>query len=586
MLYPKNLLAQTVIQLCKAKNVQHIVISPGSRNAPLTIGFTNDPFFTCYSIVDERCAGFFALGIAQQLESPVALVCTSGSALLNYYPAVAEAFYSDIPLIVLSADRPNYLIGIGDGQTINQKDVYANHILFSANLKLNYEYAPKNSNEHEPAIIKSIENKLERMLGVKQELDDENETKINAAINKAISLKGPVHINIPFEEPLYETTDKLTVKPKVIDIEVRKKKIDDFFIQECYDDWNTYSKKMILVGANQPNHVEQQILDELAKDSSVIVFNETTSNIHNKQFFNSIDKLIAPLEEADFHKLQPDILVTFGGLIVSKKIKTFLRKFQPKHHWHIDKKNANDTFFCLDKHIEATPNQFFNSLLPRLTHFVKSDYRTYWGEIKLVRDQKHQEYLADILFSDFKVFDSVFQALPEQTVLQLGNSSTVRYAQLFNLKKSITVFCNRGTSGIDGSTSTAIGCSKVSKKQTTLITGDLSFFYDSNALWNNYIPNNFRIIVINNQGGGIFRILPGDKNSKKFETYFETAHNLTAKQLCKMYDFDYDVAANERQLKTQLKTFFEESNQPKLLEIFTPRTLNDEVLLDYFKFIK
>ncbi|MCB0388776.1 MAG: 2-succinyl-5-enolpyruvyl-6-hydroxy-3-cyclohexene-1-carboxylate synthase, partial [Winogradskyella sp.] len=278
MLYPKNPLAQTVIQLCKAKNIQHIVISPGSRNAPLTIGFTNDPFFTCYSIVDERCAGFFALGIAQQIERPVALVCTSGSALLNYYPAIAEAFYSDIPLVVLSADRPRYLIGIGDGQTINQKDVYANHILNSANLKLNFENAPKNSNETEPAIIRSIENKLERMLGVKQELDDENETKINTALNKAISLNGPVHINIPFEEPLYETTDKLTVEPKVIEFETKKKKIDDFFIQECYDDWNTYSKKMILVGANQPNKVDQHILDELAKDNSVIVFTETTSN--------------------------------------------------------------------------------------------------------------------------------------------------------------------------------------------------------------------------------------------------------------------------------------------------------------------
>jgi 2-succinyl-5-enolpyruvyl-6-hydroxy-3-cyclohexene-1-carboxylate synthase len=586
MLYPKNPLAQTVIQLFKAKNIQHIVISPGSRNAPLTIGFTNDPFFSCYSIVDERCAGFFALGIAQQIENSVALVCTSGSALLNYYPAVAEAFYSDVPLVVLSADRPKYLIGIGDGQTINQKDVYANHILNSANLKLNYENAPKSTNEAEPAIIKSIENKLERMLGVKQVLDEENETKINTALNKAISLRGPVHINIPFEEPLYETTDKLGVNPKVIDVEIRKKKIDDFFIQECYDDWNSYSKKMILIGANQPDKIDQQLLDELAKDNSVIVFTETTSNVHNKQFFNSIDKIIAPLTDEEFEQLQPDVLVTFGGLIVSKKIKGFLRKFQPKHHWHIDKKTANDTFFCLDKHIEATPNQFFNSLLPRLTHFVKSDYKPHWSDIKNIREEKHQEYLSEIPFSDFKVFDSVLKALPEDGILQLGNSSAIRYTQLFDLKKTISVFCNRGTSGIDGSTSTAIGCAKASKKQTTLIIGDLSFFYDSNALWNNFIPNNFRIILINNQGGGIFRILPGDKNTKKFETFFETTHHLDAKHLCKMFDFDYSTASNEKQLKTQLKSFYTESNQPKLLEIFTPRTINDQVLLDYFKYIK
>ena len=151
MQYPKIPLAQTVIQLCKAKNIQNIIISPGSRSAPLTIGFTNDEYFNCYSIVDERCAAFFALGMAQKLQQPTALVCTSGSALLNYYPAIAEAFYSDIPLVVLSADRSEYLIGIGDGQTISQPNVFKNHILYSANLKQNLENIPKNANDDEPA---------------------------------------------------------------------------------------------------------------------------------------------------------------------------------------------------------------------------------------------------------------------------------------------------------------------------------------------------------------------------------------------------------------------------------------------------
>ena len=134
MRLPKIPLAQTVVQLCIAKGIKHIVISPGSRNAPLTIGFTNHPFFECYSIVDERSAAFVALGIAQQTQTPVAVVCTSGSALLNYYPAIAEAYYSDIPLVVLSADRPEHLINVGDGQTINQKGVYSGHILYEANL--------------------------------------------------------------------------------------------------------------------------------------------------------------------------------------------------------------------------------------------------------------------------------------------------------------------------------------------------------------------------------------------------------------------------------------------------------------------
>ena len=215
MKHPKIPLAQTVVQLCKAKNIQHIVLSPGSRNAPLTIGFSHDPFFNCYSIVDERCAAFFALGIAQQIQEPVAVVCTSGSALLNYYPAVAEAFYSNIPLVILSADRPKHLVGIGDGQTINQEDVFKNHILYSANLKQDLSEENKLELEELP-LLKNIKNKLEKYLGLQRTIQQHNDEQINAAINTSISQKGPIHINVPFNEPLYDMVDELVVNPKVI----------------------------------------------------------------------------------------------------------------------------------------------------------------------------------------------------------------------------------------------------------------------------------------------------------------------------------------------------------------------------------
>ena len=343
---------------------------------------------------------------------------------------------------------------------------------------------------------------------------------------------------------------------------------------------------MVLIGVLPPNQIAQKWLDELADDDSVMVFTETTSNLHHPKFFPSIDKLIAPLEAEEFKALQPDILVTLGGLVVSKKIKAFLRKYQPNHHWHIDDKKANDTFFCLDKHIVATPNDFFAEFLPKITHVTKSNYFDTWAIVKRHRQKKHLEYLKNIPFCDFKVFGKLLKAIPNKSVLQLGNSSTVRYAQLLNLNASLEVFCNRGTSGIDGSTSTAIGCAVVTKKQTTLITGDLSFFYDSNALWNNYIPKHFRIIVINNQGGGIFRILPGHKNTANFDYFFETKHNLTARQLCEMFHFEYYKATDETELEDTFKTFHNTSKQPRLLEVFTPRTVNDDILLDYFKFIK
>ncbi|NRR92640.1 2-succinyl-5-enolpyruvyl-6-hydroxy-3-cyclohexene-1-carboxylic-acid synthase [Winogradskyella undariae] len=586
MIYSKIPLSQSVVTLCKTHNVKHIVISPGSRNAPLTIGFTHDDFFNCYSIVDERCAAFFALGIAQQLQEPVAVVCTSGSALLNYYPAVAEAYYSNIPLVVISADRPKHLLDIGDGQTIKQKNVYGEHVLHNANLKLDIKEGERENIEEERAILKSIENKLERFLGFQKDIQSHNESEIHDALTVAKLNSGPVHINCPFDEPLYERVEELSINPKPFKIQNKDEKVDGFEVKSLLDVWHNAKRKMILIGVLQPNSIEAQWIQEIADDDSVIVLTETTSNVHHPDFFPGIDKMIAPLEDEDFKALQPDVLLTFGGLIVSKKIKAFLRTYKPEFHCHVDLYSANDTFFCLDKHIKLSPNTFLSSFLPLVTHHTKSIYKSSWLAIRQKRRKLQEEYLQSLPFSDFTVFNSILKNIPKQSQLQVGNSSAIRYTQLFQFSKSIEVFCNRGTSGIDGCTSTAIGASIVSEKRITFITGDLSFFYDSNALWNNYIPNNFRIIVVNNEGGGIFRILPGHKDTENFDRYFETKHHLSAKQLCNMYDFEYGLAKDQKELDDQLDSFYNESKQPKLLEIFTPSQTNDKALIDFFKYIK
>ncbi|MFK7833806.1 MAG: 2-succinyl-5-enolpyruvyl-6-hydroxy-3-cyclohexene-1-carboxylate synthase [Winogradskyella sp.] len=586
MKYSKIPLSQTVVTLCKTHNVKHIVISPGSRNAPLTIGFTHDDFFKCYSIVDERCAAFFALGIAQQLQEPVAVVCTSGSALLNYYPAISEAYYSNIPLVVLSADRPKHLIDIGDGQTIKQKNVYGEHVCYSANLKLDLREGDNKLSESDLPIFKSIENKLERFLGLQKDIQTYNESEIHEALTVSKLNLGPVHINIPFDEPLYETVDALKISPKPFKIQNRTEKVDDFEIKSLLDVWHNAKRKMILVGVLQPNSIEEKWLQEIADDDSVIVFTETTSNLHHSDFLPGIDKMIAPLDEAGFKALQPDILITFGGLIVSKKIKVFLRNYKPEHHFHIGLANANDTFFCLDKHIKLRPNTFLNAFLPQVTHHTKSTYKATWLAVRQKRRKMQEVYLETLAFSDFTVFHSILKSVPKKSQLQVGNSSAIRYTQLFHIPKSISIFCNRGTSGIDGSTSTAIGAAVVNEKRTTFITGDLSFFYDSNALWNNYIPTSFRIIVINNEGGGIFRILPGHKDTENFDYFFETKHHLNSKQLCDMFGFEYIEAKDDKQLHVELESFYNESQKPKLLEVFTPARSNDKILLDFFKFVK
>jgi 2-succinyl-5-enolpyruvyl-6-hydroxy-3-cyclohexene-1-carboxylate synthase len=549
MIYPKIPLAQSIIQICLAQGVKYIVISPGSRNAPLTIGFANNPGFKCYSIADERCAGFFALGMAQQLKEPVALVCTSGSALLNYYPAVAEAFYSQIPLVVISADRPHDKIDIGDGQTIRQENVYANHILYSANLT--------------------------------EEAGERNDKKMNEALLKAITQKGPVHINAPFEEPLYETVDAVTVTPFVQEITV----VEDALTADITPfaaKWNAAQKKLVLVGVDDPDTLPAFLIEKLAADPSVVVMTETTSNLHHESFIDNIDTIITPFTDKDFLALKPEILLTFGGMVVSKRIKAWLRGYAPAAHWHADPLRAYDTYGALTQHIEAEPAVFLSELLQN-TQPVSSDYSNTFQHIRALRQQKHDEYLAKIPFSDFKAFQIIIPQLPENSHLQISNSAAIRYAQLFSIKPSVAVFCNRGTSGIDGSTSTAVGAAVASGIPTTLITGDISFFYDSNALWNNYIPKNFRIILINNGGGGIFRILPGHSENAVFNTYFETEHTLTAEHLATMYGFGYTAVKDQAGLASAMQHFFKESAQPQLLEVFTPTKDNDKILKAYFK---
>ncbi|WP_103864732.1 2-succinyl-5-enolpyruvyl-6-hydroxy-3-cyclohexene-1-carboxylic-acid synthase [Aquimarina sp. I32.4] len=567
-LYSKIPLAQSIVALCEAKGINHIVISPGSRNAPLTIGFSEHPNMHCYSVVDERCAAFFALGIAQQIQQPVALVCTSGSALLNYYPAISEAFYSDIPLVVLSADRPIERIDIGDGQTIRQKNVFANHILYSANL-----YSE---------IVAETTINDQKVKQKQREAQKHNEREINLALNKAVKEKGPVHINIPFYEPLYDKLDTPTVTPKNIPVENSHYHFSEDLQSEMLTEWSKAKRKLVLIGVSSPEMIDQKWIEYLSKDPSVLVLTETTSNIHHHSHINCIDQLISSLTEDEFIELQPDILLTIGGMVVSKRIKNFLRQYQPKLHWHIDPKKAFDTYFCLTEHIKLQPTVFFTQFFKDIM-LTQSDYKSTWVAIRDQRRVKHTTYLGQVSFTDLKAFEAVFKGIPDEQMVQLSNSSTVRYAQLFTLNSTFKVFCNRGTSGIDGSTSTAIGAALASRIPTTLLTGDLSFFYDSNGLWNEYIPSNFKIIVINNGGGGIFRILPGKENSTNFATYFETSHQLTAVHLSKMYGFEYTTAYTLEEVVKGTQKIYAADNKPQLLEIFTPREENDGSLVGYFR---
>lgn len=548
MISPKIPLAKTIISSLRAQNIKHIVISPGSRNAPLTLGFVQHDFFTCYSIVDERCAAFFALGIAQQKKEPVVLVCTSGSALLNYYPAIAEAFYSEIPLIVLSADRPSHKIDIGDGQTIRQKDVFANHILKSVQLT--------------------------------DEDTVENDISIQEAIHIAKIGKGPVHINVPFEEPLYELVSDYTRTPHWVDFSEATPTTT--LLPKVIDVWNQSAKKLLLIGDQPKNEQLEKFLEEFSKDATVLILSEKNSNVYAPNIIDEIDVLISDFSETDKQQFQPDILITIGGMLVSKRIKALLRSHSPKYHYHLDVTKANDTFGVMTGHVKIPALEGLKQLANQSN---REGYATFFLENWCAKKGKAIAFAKQAPYSDFRVFDFICQHLPDNIHLQISNSASIRYLQLFSTKPNWEIFCNRGTSGIDGSTSTAIGAALYHKKPTVLITGDLSFFYDSNGLWNQYIPNNFKIILINNGGGGIFRILPGHQDQAVFHQFFETQHHLTAKHLASMYGFDYIKANHLEELQANWK-YFIETNQPVIVEILTYNEKNERVLKDFFTFIK
>lgn len=547
MMYPEIPLAQSIIAICQQHQIRNIIISPGSRNAPLTIGFTNNAYFQCYSIADERSAAFFALGIAQQKQEPTILVCTSGSALLNYYPALAEAFYSQIPLVIISADRPFSKIDIGDGQTIRQRNVFENHSLFNANLN--------------------------------EQASQANDLLINQALTKARSLMGPVHINAPFEEPLYNLIPNPTWIPH-IPIENPVTPINS--VDSYFDTWNKSKKKLVLIGVCAPHLLSSDTLTKLASDNSIVVFTESTSNIQHANFIQHIDRIITPFNEKDFKALQPDLLITFGGMVVSKRIKSFLRSYPAQEHWHIDMLRHYDTYSSLTAKIFDHPEHFLQAVLNQTTPKTVSTYKGIFLEIAKQRQKAHDAYLKHIPYSDMQIFAYIFKNLPQHVQLQISNSAAIRYAQLFDINSNVEVFCNRGTSGIDGSTSTAIGAAIGNTKPTLLITGDIGFFYDNNALWNNYIPKNFKIILINNQGGGIFRILPGHQDTETFNTFFETQHQLTAEHLAAMHGFDYYATENLNDLETLFPKFIEQDQIPAIFEIKTPTTVNNDVLKNYF----
>ncbi|MEM1123040.1 MAG: 2-succinyl-5-enolpyruvyl-6-hydroxy-3-cyclohexene-1-carboxylic-acid synthase, partial [Bacteroidota bacterium] len=557
---------RNLVEICAQKGINQVIISPGSRNAPLVISFAEHGAFNCLSIPDERVAGFFALGVAQQTRKPVIITCTSGTASLNFAPAIAEAFYQKIPLLVLTADRPVEWIHQGEGQSIAQRNVFANHI------KRSYEL---------PQEVKD-----------KDGLWSANRIVCEAIDQTMEGGGGPVHINIPFHEPLYDQADYQEVAlPKVIETTALKSILPQKVLDELGQTWQTARKVMILGGLlpiEKNRKKLNSILAKIGHHPSVAVLPEITSNLVNEKFIHNFDSVLSTINEKEIADFQPDLLITIGGSFISKRIKLWLRKYPPKAHWHVEKIDYHiDTFQGLTKTIKLPPITFFQQLAPFILksyHHV-SAYQSLWKKREKRIKKAQKKYLKQAAWSDLQAFKIILPQLPKNTNLHLANSTPVRYAELFQLPNAILCNANRGVAGIDGSTSTAVGAAYITGRPTTIITGDISFFYDSNAFWHHHLPPKLRIVLINNGGGNIFRFIKGPDTTAQLATYFEAQHERSAEYIAKTYILNYFAADSEDSLKKVLKSFYQPqpNNRPAILEVKTPNVVSAEVWRSYYE---
>ena len=533
---------RTLTTLLEAKGIKEAVLAPGSRNAPLSIAFNRQKGIRCHIIVDERCAGYVALGMAQKSNQAVAVVCTSGTALLNLAPAVAEAYYQQIPLIVISADRPAEWIDQDDSQTIRQDGILNNIVKHSYQLP-------------------------------EEDREEKNRWLTNRMINEAINLSisgqhGPIHINVPIDEPLYETTES-TENERVINcITQTGLRMTTLDIKKLTNDTHQ-AKILLLAGFMAPNKTINTIINEWADTDKLCVLAENLSNLYGKNICNNVENVFASITEDEIEKFRPDLLIIIGGALVSKSAKKFLRCHPAKNTWKIGEETlAVDTMKHLTWHFQCSPDTFATQMQKTFT--TSDTQNIYNNTIKkrsIDADNKRQNQCNKNDWNENQIFATIYNALPKGSDLHLSNGTSVRNGLNIPNSKELKYFANRGTSGIDGCTSTAIGSALMNQNGiTTLITGDLCMLYDSNALWNDEMPQNLKIIIINNHGGGIFGKMPGPPTTTEFNRFFLTPEHINFSHLASAFNIDF-LKANKYEDLTDALNLLYKNNGCKILEI-------------------
>lgn len=549
--------------------VKHAVVCPGSRNAPIVHNLDEAPEITCHSVTDERSAAFYALGMAETTGSPVAVCVTSGTALLNVLPAVAEAFYRHVALVVVSADRPAEWIGQQDGQTLPQPDALGRFVTKAVSL-------PEPTDEGERRYCNRL---------------------VNEALIAAKRHGGrPVHINVPISEPLFAFTKVGLPRERVI------RMVEATESADCHEALgvalSSARRPMIVVGQLAFGEAEKVSRAVRKLRNDVVVVGECLSLAGDEadggladdgrpMAPQHVDKVLARMGEAVADYL-PDFILYVGGTLVSKRLKQFLRQAVQARTWIVNRGGeVYDTFLNLEGVVDGRCGYVLEHVV---TDFyrrkaegrvaVDTDFVSRWAEAMERAAQSFERFVPR--YSQLSAVKAFFKGLPARRpyTIHAANSMSVRLVGLFATGH---VMCNRGVNGIEGSLSTAAGSSLVGLTETFCVIGDLSFFYDQNALWPR-LGRNFKVLLLNNHGGGIFATLPGLSSSGAYRSHVAARHALSAQGVCAQCGVDYLAAHDERELEEAMATFMRTENErPVVLEVFTDSDADAEVMKEYYQ---
>lgn len=566
MLSTSNLYCRQIIGIIAAHGVKTAYCCPGSRNAPLLIAINAEDDFDARVVVDERSAAFQALGCSMIEKKPVLIVCTSGSALLNFAPAVAEAYYAGIPLVVVSADRPREWIDQDDSQTIRQYNILSHIVKGSYDIRAIPEGRER---EFSPDVQWTINRTV-------------NEAMVKAAEGKP----GPVHINVQLSDPLGQLSDCHDLPQRIVS-QIKAKDIIGQHVIKQMADKASDARILLVAGFGAPDHNLDKAVKKFASLPNVAVMAETISNLHDPQPLASmIDSVLCEMSREERDKLRPDIVISFGGSLISRMLKQYLRSFPTIQHWSLGHSNYFcDCFQSLTQILDVSPEMFLRQLygaMKKVATIRHPDYSTRWKELRERALRISEKFIASSSWSDLTALDYILRNMPLDNLF-LSNGTSVRYSQLIP-HRCHAEYCNRGVSGIDGSTATAVGAANSYTGQTTLITGDMSFIYDSGASTLGNIPDTMRIIVMDNSGGGIFRFIKSTSGLPQdiLDKYFCLSGLPEAAAIAGAYGIETLEAGNMEQLKEAVAWMADDSDLPRMLIVRTSPADSSKILKSYF----